>query len=319
MKTKDIFNLAIKEGLRADFRDRRDIDEKLEREKKVFSKLSQKEKKFFDQEKLLHPYADSRIHYISKKNPEVKRILVGIDAEMNELLLADRLIAKGKKIDLVFGHHPEGKAFADLVGVMDMLEDLYNRLGVPIHIAENLMKERISEVGHGLHFLNHMRAVSYAQLLDISFVNTHTPTDNLVWRYLQDLYDKEKPRTIQETMDILMEIPEYQIATGNNAGPKIVCGSPENKAGRVMVDMTGGTTPHDKIYEELSRVGVSTIVGMHHKEPTIKMARKYHLNMIIAGHHSSDSVGMNMFLDKLERKGIDIIPCSGLIRVSRNK
>jgi len=32
---------------------------------------------------------------------------------------------------------------------------------------------------------------------------------------------------------------------------------------------------------------------------------------------SSDSLGMNLFLDKLEKKGIEIIPCSGLIRVKR--
>jgi len=28
---------------------------------------------------------------------------------------------------------------------------------------------------------------------------------------------------------------------------------------------------------------------------------------------------MNLFLDELEKKGIEIVPCSGLIRVSRNQ
>jgi len=32
---------------------------------------------------------------------------------------------------------------------------------------------------------------------------------------------------------------------------------------------------------------------------------------------SSDSLGMNLFLDKLEEQGIEIVPCSGLIRISR--
>ena len=50
-----------------------------------------------------------------------------------------------------------------------------------------------------------------------------------------------------------------------------------------------------------------------------KEAEKAHLNIVIAGHMSSDSIGMNLFLDELEKKGIEIIPCSGLIRVSRNK
>jgi len=34
---------------------------------------------------------------------------------------------------------------------------------------------------------------------------------------------------------------------------------------------------------------------------------------------SSDSIGMNLFCDELAKKGIEIIPCSGFIRHSRNK
>jgi len=32
---------------------------------------------------------------------------------------------------------------------------------------------------------------------------------------------------------------------------------------------------------------------------------------------SSDSIGMNLLLDDLEKQGIEIVPCSGFIRVSR--
>jgi hypothetical protein len=32
---------------------------------------------------------------------------------------------------------------------------------------------------------------------------------------------------------------------------------------------------------------------------------------------ASDSLGMNYILDEYEKKGIEIIPCSGMIRVSR--
>jgi len=34
---------------------------------------------------------------------------------------------------------------------------------------------------------------------------------------------------------------------------------------------------------------------------------------------ASDSLGMNLFLDELEKQGLSIIPCSGLIRISRVK
>jgi hypothetical protein len=48
-----------------------------------------------------------------------------------------------------------------------------------------------------------------------------------------------------------------------------------------------------------------------------KEAEKNHLNVIIAGHMSSDSLGMNLFLDEIEKQGIELVPSSGLIRVKR--
>jgi hypothetical protein len=39
---------------------------------------------------------------------------------------------------------------------------------------------------------------------------------------------------------------------------------------------------------------------------------------VVAGHMSSDSIGMNLILDKFEAKGVEIVAASGLIRVSRN-
>jgi hypothetical protein len=43
------------------------------------------------------------------------------------------------------------------------------------------------------------------------------------------------------------------------------------------------------------------------------------INVVICGHCSTDSLGMNLFLDELEKRGIEIVSCSGLIRISRNK
>jgi len=58
-------------------------------------------------------------------------------------------------------------------------------------------------------------------------------------------------------------------------------------------------------------------VAMHMKEENREEAEKAHLNIVIAGHMASDSIGMNLFLDELVRRGIEVVPCSGLIRYSR--
>ncbi len=63
--------------------------------------------------------------------------------------------------------------------------------------------------------------------------------------------------------------------------------------------------------------GIGTVVGMHLSEEGKKEAEAANINVVIAGHISSDSLGMNLFLDQLQKQGIEIISCSGLIRVSR--
>jgi len=45
-----------------------------------------------------------------------------------------------------------------------------------------------------------------------------------------------------------------------------------------------------------------------------KEAEAAHINVVIAGHMSSDSIGLNLFLDQLKKRGIKIIPCAGLIQ-----
>jgi hypothetical protein len=58
---------------------------------------------------------------------------------------------------------------------------------------------------------------------------------------------------------------------------------------------------------------------MHQSEEHRKSAEKAYINVVIAGHISSDSIGMNLILDNLEKKGLKIIPFGGLTRFSRNK
>jgi putative NIF3 family GTP cyclohydrolase 1 type 2 len=50
----------------------------------------------------------------------------------------------------------------------------------------------------------------------------------------------------------------------------------------------------------------------------LKSLKKLHVNVINAGHMASDSIGANLFLDKLEKQGIKIIVGGGLIRVKRS-
>jgi hypothetical protein len=316
LKIAEIYKLIVQKGMEADPRGLAEVQKLLDKNRKKFEELKPEEQAEFDQEQLSNPYSDTRVLYGDDER-EVKTILAGIDIEMGELLLAEHLAVKGKKIDLVLAHHPEGKALAALHDVMHLQEDILYKLGVPINIAEDIMSSRIAEVKRGLSPLNHNRTVDGAKLLDLPLMCAHTPADNLVTTFLDRLFAERKPETVGDIIKILKEIPEFKEAVKVNAGPTVFVGSKERRAGKIFVDMTGGTGGSEDAYAKLADAGVGTIVGMHIGEKHRKEAEKAHLNVVIAGHMSSDSLGMNLILDELEKQGIEVLCCSGLIRHKR--
>lgn len=318
MKLKEIYDLAVKLGIENDPRGKKEVDRVQKKTKKDYGELKEDEKKEFDQEKLANPYSDTRILY-GNLGTDVKTILVGIDIEVGEVLLADRLREKGRQIDMILAHHPEGKALAGLHEVMSMQSEIMEIFGVPINVAQGLMASRISEVKRGLMPLNHNKAVDAARILELPFMCVHTPADNMVTTALQNLINKKDPATVGDIIKILKDVPEFAEAVKTGAGPTIVVGDDERKAGKGFVDMTGGTGGSEDSFAKLSQAGVGTIICMHIGEKHRKEAEKNHINVIIAGHMASDSMGMNLILDEVAKLGVEIIPCSGLTRFSRLK
>lgn len=326
LTTKQIFNLGLQMAIKTDPRGLAGIKAYLAGVKKEHEDVRPKDKEYFDEDRLTNPYSDCRIHVDDPstssgqaKNKGVKRVLTGIDIGDGEVLLASQLNERGKPIDLIIAHHPVGKALAGLHSVMDLFIAILEKAGVPVHVAEEITDERMKEVGRSVHPINHYKLIDLARALKINLINTHTITDNLVNDYLQKYIVKRKPRTVGDLMEMLLEIPEYKEAKKRGAGPSLFAGNPKHQVGKFLVEMTGGTNPSDKVYKEISRCGISTIIGMHMKDTARDKANEHHMNIVIAGHIASDSLGMNLFLDELEKKGIEIVPCGGLIRVSRVK
>lgn len=317
MKLSDIYKLAVKMGIDADPRGKDGVAKLLARRKKEYDDLPKSKKAEYDVEDLTNPYTDSRI-FLGDPDAEVDSIMAGIDINAAEVLLADRLNQKGESIDLLLTHHPEGASLASLHEVMDVQADIMAQYGVPINIAEGVMRDRITEVQRRFFPVNHNQAVDAARLLGLAFMGTHTITDNLVHTYMDKLFKKSQPETVGEVLDILKKEPEYVEAMKGKAGPIIFAGDARNRAGKVApIEFTGGTEASHIIYEKLAQAGVGTVIGMHAGEEHRKQALKYHINLVIAGHMSSDSLGMNLLLDALQARGIKITPCSGLIRVCR--
>lgn len=309
-----MYNLSLEMGMDADPRGKESIKRVLKDHKDNYDQMGEKEKEFFDEERLTNPYSDTRILYDDSSNKNIKKIISGIDIDDGELIAAKQM----GDVDAVVAHHPEGIALAGLDDVMQMQADVLNQYGVPINVAEALLYKRISEVSRSLSPGNHYRVVEIARLMDMPFMCTHTVADNLAYKFLRELVDNNKPYKVGDILDLLLEVPEYKEAERMGIGPRLFAGKPEHRAGKIAItEVTGGTEGSTAIYEKLAQAGVGTVIAMHQSKKHTAEAEKAHINVVIAGHMSSDSVGMNQLLDAYEKKGIEVIPCGGLIRVSR--
>jgi putative NIF3 family GTP cyclohydrolase 1 type 2 len=317
MKLQDVYETAVRSGIAADPRGDDGVKLLLERVRKDYEALPAARRWEFDLECLTNPYVDTRI-LVGAPDTEVKSVMVGIDMEVGEILLADTLRKQGRSVDLLLAHHPEGRALARLDEVMGVQADVWRTFGVSIAYGDAVLDERMAEIMRALHPRNNERSVAAARLLGLPFMCCHTPADNNVNKYLQAKCDElGTDGTVDELVDLLKSIPEYRDAVLQGMGPVIFEGGGSRRTGKIMLDMTGGTSGPVDSLSKLAAAGVGTIVGMHMGEDHRKKAKEEKISVVIAGHYSSDSFGMNLIIDEYERQGVEVIACSGFTRVSR--
>ena len=241
---------------------------------------------------------------------DIKRVAFGVDIDTAEVMLARELGCQ-----CVITHHPQGSQRVDMYQVMDNQIKRMVQAGVPINKAQKALFMRQNEVERAMHSANYDRAVHSAKLLGLGFMSIHSPADYLVESYLQAFLDErfaDKPETrLQDIVDALMEIPEYQKSASK---PKIRIGALDEYAGKIFVAMAGGTSGDSDVYKAYFEAGVGTMVLMHAPEPVIKGVMEQNIgNIIIAGHMPSDSIGINQIIRVLESAGLEVIRMSGVI------
>jgi len=209
---------------------------------------------------------------------------------------------------------------------MELQADIMAKFSVPINVAEGILDPRLHEVERRLLSHNHMRAVDAARLLALPFVCCHTVADNCANKYLQDIFDARRPETVEDVLDILRAQPEYADVKRHGSGLRVLAQSVKSesnlariRAGEVYVDMTGGTGGSKLMFEKLAtNTRVGTFVGMHISEENLEFAKQNHINVVVAGHAASDSLGLNLLLDRvLAGTDVEVIACSGFVRIRR--
>jgi hypothetical protein len=245
---------------------------------------------------------------------EVRRVYVGIDIDVGELLLA-----KALGVDGVIAHHPIGShARLGLPAVIERHEGQMRTEGIPADIAHKMMLARRDPVAHALHTTNYDRVVDAAKQLQMPMMNIHLAADIVGRQFFIDFVKRVvdgRETRVSSLVDELKTIPEMEASL---VQPELWLGKAQNPVGRWIVQMAAGTNGGAAIYRTYYEHGINTILAMHIDDRDLRELEQLQLpraNLVITGHMPSDSIGMNRVIAALEQRGLEVIAGSGVIRI----
>ncbi len=253
--------------------------------------------------------ADSQV-YVEAPG-DVRRVLVGVDTTLAEILWAQQ-----HGFDAVLAHHPLGDRartrFAEVVGrqVEQMTAE-----GVARERAEAAVAARVESIHRSTHMSNVNAIVDSARLVGMPLCNVHLACDiigrNAILAMLRR-HDSASA-TVGDAIGWFDDFPEY--ARGH-ARPQAWVGSPASPLGRWTVAMAAGTNGGFPVFSEYFRAGVDTIFAMHIAEDELQRLRGVAEDgdsLVVTGHMTTDSIGINALLTALEERGIEVVRTSGVV------
>lgn len=240
---------------------------------------------------------------------DVETALVGIDLESPEVQLANR-----EGYDLALAHHPAGgDARLDFVDVLDTQVEFMTDHGVPRERAEEAVADLRRNSEHGAHASNYRHDPSVAELLGQPYMNVHLAPDEIGRRaFVEVVEDLPADATVADLKAALNEAyPAFQDA---KTDVETRVGSDDDELGTVAVHHAAGTNGGASVAKAYFDNGVDTVVYIHVSGSDTKELREEYgdeKNLVVTGHIASDAVGLNVFIDALEERGVDCTCISG--------
>lgn len=261
-----------------------------------------------------HDYPDCSIMHASDQH--LRHMFVGIDIGTAELLLVDRAREKGAAIDGVISHHPICKSAYLMPEVARIQQKAWVNMGVDAAVAKSYADQIIGEAKIQYASENHARARDAASMLNIPLLCIHTPADDLAQRFFSVFLKDKSAMRLDHVLASIRKIPEYVMAAGDGVRPFMTT-EPDALLGKFLVDMTGGLDPPLGIFEHLKKAGMDTIIGMDYSLNHLKAMKDCGLSAVVCGHMATDSIGLNLFCDRLEAQGVQITSGAGFYRHKR--
>lgn len=246
----------------------------------------------------------------------ISHVLMGIDAGAAELFMARQL-----GYHAVIAHHPAGYA-GPFWGVYHLHVGQMVAAGVPEDVAEQAVTARIEGFRAASQRENYDHAASVARLLEMPFLNIHSPLDEVGRRIMQRTVDDQLARqpdaTVADVRDALLALPEYAAARTEMQNP---LGSWDAPAGKAVVSHGAYTNGGYAVARAYLTHGVDTLCCIHFPlEDAQRLASEgVRGNILVMGHIAGDSVGINPYVARLRDSGLEVTTFSGIIGGEQEK
>lgn len=240
----------------------------------------------------------------------IRRLLAGIDLRGPELALA-----KSLGYDAVLTHHPVGRATLDFHRVLWRHVDQMKAAGVPEAVARGAVAETAASRRVLDSMSNYDHDPSIARLLDVPYLNIHTPLDEIGRRRMAEVAQTLSPEDPVSALVARLRASFFEFRTAATA-IEVAVGKDAQRLGRVVVSHAAGTNGGYAVGKAYFENGVDTLVYIHCRPDE---ARRLDAefggtkSLVVTGHIASDSVGINPYLDRLRHEGVDVTAVSGIL------
>ena len=238
----------------------------------------------------------------------IRKVLFALDVDTGVLMAAKQM-----GYDAVIAHHPLGSSAITFPIVLDQHVPQMMEAGVPEDVARQAIVAIKEKREVAAHAANNHHVDSIARLIGMPLLNIHFPLDqigrirmmNAISTHAGDQPSVEK---VIEALYTLQEFRESDVPIA------VRMGSETNMAGKMAISHGAGTNGGVDVARAYFNAGVETLIQIHVNYEDLVKIRTYpeSRNLIITGHVASDLLGINPFIEELEKRGVTVDRVSGL-------
>jgi putative NIF3 family GTP cyclohydrolase 1 type 2 len=228
----------------------------------------------------------------------IRKVLFAIDGGTAEIA-----VAKSLGYDALIAHHPMGPARLRLHETVERQTEFMLEKGVPRKVAEEATEELVRRVEVRSHPANYLQDVDLAKRLSLPLLNIHLPIDQVTRDFLLGAIRRSRARTVGDLIQSLEDTTEFAHA---KTRIEARVGSTSNPLGRWALVFAAGTNGGYPVARAYFDSGIDTVIYLHIEyDELVKLRREGKGNLVVLGHMAGDSIGINLFLKQLRRKGVD--------------